>query len=119
MGFPANVTVGSLLSFLQEELKKGNVDLETKVFVEVYLLSGEEEILKPQEEKLGYHIPDDNMDEVLNFRMGVWQSNREGESRSEHAENTVALSCYLGPDKNGPFFRKAYKEVKHRKRMLK
>ena len=119
MGFPVNVTVGSLLSFLQEELKKGNVDLETRVFVEVYLLSGEEEILKPQEEKLGYHIPDDNMDEVLNFRMGVWQGHPEGMSRSKKHANTVALSCYLGPGKNHYFFRKAYKEVKHRKGMLK
>lgn len=110
MPLPEKATVGSLLSFLQKELEQGNVDADTPVFLEVYVLSREEEILKPKEDELGYHIPDESADEVLNFRMGVWKGFPEGKCREKDWENTVALSCYLAPERNNSFFRKVVKE---------
>ena len=120
MSYPKTVTVGSLLQFLAEELAKGNVDARTRVFVEVYSLTPEEEQLKARQteltdeaqkagktpaeieallesEKLDYHIPDDNMDDVVNFRMGVWQGFPDGQCRDSEGkfENTMALSIYV------------------------
>lgn len=100
MGFPDKVTVGSLMAFLQEELNKGNVVPETAVFVEAYTLTQRETELKPLEKELDYHIPDDSMDDILSFRMGVWQCVGEGKHKSDTngGENTVALSIYIAHD---------------------
>jgi hypothetical protein len=103
------MTVGSLMSFLQAEMAYGNVDSETEVFLEIFLLSQEEEILKSHSKELGYHIPDDIPAEVVCFRPGVWQGYPNGIARGARGANTVAFSCYLGPKKNAPFFDKATK----------
>lgn len=106
MSYPKAVTVGSLLQFLTEELAKGNVDAQTRVFVEVYSLNSEEERLKDRQshmteaekkaEELDYHIPDDLPDDVVNFRVGVWQGLPDGQCRdSKGNQNTVALSIYV------------------------
>ena len=104
MGYPSKVTVGMLLDFLNEELKKGNIVRETNVVVEEYALTREETILKEREEELKYHVPDDMCDEVHTFRMGVWQCSPEGEHKSGLGENYVALSTYLRAD--SPFWRR-------------
>lgn len=98
MGYPKNVTVGALLDFLNDELKKGNVNRETKIFVEEYALTREETLLKNSEEQLDYHIPDDNCDEMYSFKMGVWQTCKEGTSKDGAWENYIALSTYLRAD---------------------
>lgn len=106
MSYPTQVTVGSLLEFLNSQLAKGNVDAETPIYIEVYSLTPEEEQLKakqcsmtPEEQEaqdLDYHIPDDSPDERCHFGTGVWQACPDGRAREEGGHyNTVALSIYL------------------------
>ena len=103
MSYPTQVTVGSLLEFLNSQLSKGNVDAETPIYIEVYSLTPEEEQLKakqcsmtPEEQEaqdLDYHIPDDSPDERCHFGTGVWQAFPDGQARDEGGHyNTIALS---------------------------
>lgn len=90
MAYPETQTVESLLNFLNESLASGKVTKDTKVFVEVFLLSREETILKDNEDILGYHVPDEVPFDVVNFSTGRWECGRV-------AEHTVSLTCYLRP----------------------
>jgi hypothetical protein len=98
MGYPKGETVGSLIKYLQDQLQRGNIVLDTPIYIDIYALSEEEAILKEHEDKLEYHIPDDCPVESLNFRVGVWQGFPEGQHGDINNQNTVAFSCYVKPD---------------------
>ena len=83
-------TVGSLLGFLNEELKKGNIDHSTPISIEIYALYAHEVKLKEKQEELGYHVPDRLPDDCIGFSTGVWKGVPEGQSKG----NYIAFNTY-------------------------
>jgi len=93
MSLPKDITVGELLDYLKESLAKEEISRETGVLIEMYVLSKEDERLKPIEDELGYHIPDDIADDCFNFHIGTWSGSP---NPKDDGSAWVALSCYMG-----------------------
>ena len=113
MSYPTQVTVGSLLEFLNSQLAKGNVDAETPIYIEVYSLTPEEERLKakqcsmtPEEQEaqgLDYHIPDDSPDEMCFLTMGSGKPVQTAEPERKVGITILLPFPSISKSKSSPF----------------